>query len=92
MDVIFSIAFLSFFIIQKSVTRFFAALHLKINELVASHDNASNRTINVEEEIRDLVKHYTTIAENVKSSDTMRPSQSIERIIEETKRDSEKEE
>jgi len=63
MDVIFSITFLSIFIIQKSVNRFSAALHLKMNELVASHDNASNRIINIEEksedEMKDLAKHYS---------------------------------
>ena len=86
MDVIFSITFLSIFIIQKSVNRFSAALHLKINELVASHDTASNRIINVEEktedEIRDLAKHYSTIAEKVKNGDPMQSSRSIESIIE----------
>ena len=89
MDVIFSTTFLSIFIIQKSVNRFSAALHLKMNELVASHDTASNRIINVEEkseeEIRDLAKHYSTIAEIAKTTDTMQSSQSIERIIEEVK-------
>ena len=89
MDVIFSITFLSIFIIQKSVNRFSAALHLKMNELVASHDTASNRIINVEEkseeEIRDLAKHYSTIAENAKNADTMQSSQSIEHIIEDVK-------
>ncbi len=90
MDIIFSVTFLSIFIIQKSVNRFSAALHLKMNELVASHDNASNRIINVEEkteeEIRDLAKHYSTIAENAKSSDSMQSSQSIEHVIEEVKK------
>ena len=89
MDVIFSVTFLSIFIIQKSVNRFSAALHLKMNELVASHDTASNRIINIEEkseeEIRDLAKHYSTIAENAKTSDTMQSSQSIEHIIEDVK-------
>ena len=87
MDIIFSVTFLSIFIIQKSVNRFSAALHLKMNELVASHDTASNRIINVEEkteeEIRDLAKHYSTIAEKAKSADTMQSSESIEQIIEE---------
>lgn len=96
MDVIFSITFLSLFIIQKSVNRFSAALHLKMNELVASHDNASNRIINVEEiseeEIRELAKHYTKIAEKVKGSETMQSSQSIEHIIEEVKKNTKKEE
>ena len=88
MDVIFSITFLSIFIIQKSVNRFSAALHLKINELVASQENASNRIINVEEkteeEIRELAKHYITIAENTKTSDKMQSSQSIEHVINHT--------
>lgn len=93
MDVIFSITFLSIFIIQKSVNRFSAALHLKMNELVASHDNASNRIINIEEkteeEIRELAKHYSTIAENAKTSESMQSSQSIEHIIEEVKKGAE---
>lgn len=91
MDVIFSITFLSIFIIQKSVNRFSAALHLKMNELVASHDNASNRIINIEEkseeEIRELAKHYITIAEKAKDSETMQSSESIERILEEVKKE-----
>ena len=91
MDIIFSVTFLSIFIIQKSVNRFSAALHLKMNELVASHDTASNRIINVEEkteeEIRDLAKHYSTIAEKAKSADTMQSSESIEQIIEERKKE-----
>ena len=91
MDVIFSVTFLSIFIIQKSVNRFSAALHLKMNELVASHDNASNRIINIEEkteeEIRALAKHYTAIAEKVKGSETMQSSQSIEHILEEVKKE-----
>lgn len=96
MDVIFSVTFLSIFIIQKSVNRFSAALHLKINELVASHDTASNRIINVEEkteeEIRSLAKHYTKIAEKVKDSHTMQSSESIEHIIDEVEKDIKKEE
>lgn len=96
MDVIFSITFLSIFIIQKSVNRFSAALHLKMNELVASHDTASNRIINVEEkteeEIRSLAKHYTKIAEKVKGSDAMQSSQSIEEhIVSEVEKDIKKE-
>jgi len=96
MDIIFSVTFLSIFIIQKSVNRFSAALHLKMNELVASHDTASNRIINVEEkseeEIRNLAKHYSTIAENVKDAESMQSSQSIEHIIEEVKTSEEKKE
>jgi len=86
MDVIFTITFLSIFIIQKSVNRFSAALHLKMNELVAAHDKASNRMINIEEkteeEIKELAKHYSNMANEVKSAETMILSQSIEQVIE----------
>ena len=69
-DVILGVAFLSLFIIQKSFNRFSASLHLKVNELVASHENASNAVINVEEkteqEITELSKEYNELAEKVK--------------------------
>ncbi|CAN5276730.1 hypothetical protein BH09BAC2_BH09BAC2_02250 [soil metagenome] len=93
LDVIFCITFLSIFIIQKSVNRFSAAINLKINELVASHGDASNRIINIEDkteqEIRELAKHYTTLAEKLRDSDSMQSSQSIEHVIEEMKKDDE---
>ena len=58
------------FIIQKSFNRFSASLHLKVNELVASHEPASNSVINAEEktehEITQLSKEYTELAEWVK--------------------------
>jgi len=61
-DSLLAITFLSFFIVQKSVNRYSAALHLKVNELVASHDKASNMVVNVErkteEEIRHMAKKY----------------------------------
>lgn len=69
-DVIFSVTFLSIFIIQKSFNRFSAALHLKVNELVASHEPASNAVINLEEkteeEITQLAKEYSELAEDIK--------------------------
>src|SRR5512141_435113 len=40
-DVILGVTFLTLFIIQKSFVHFSASLHLKINELVASHTPAS---------------------------------------------------
>ena len=68
-DVILGIAFLSLFIIQKSFNRFSASLHLKVNELVASHEPASNTVINTEEktekEITRLSKEYNELADQV---------------------------
>jgi low affinity Fe/Cu permease len=61
-DVILGVTFLCMFIIQKSFNRFSAEVHLKINELVASNETASNKVINLESktehEITALSKEY----------------------------------
>lgn len=66
-DLILAITFLSLFIIQKTFNRFAGSLHLKINELVASHKPANNAVISVEEktehEIMELSKEYAQLAE-----------------------------
>jgi len=72
-DIIFGITFLSLFIIQKSFNRFSASLHLKINELVSSHETASNTVLNAEikteKEITELSKEYSEKAEQIKEMD-----------------------
>ena len=72
-DVILGVAFLSLFIIQKSFNRFSASLHLKVNELIASHEPASNAVINAEgkteQEITELSKEYAALAEQVKEEE-----------------------
>ena len=69
-DIIFGVTFLSLFIIQKSFNRFSASLHLKINELVSSHEPASNAVMNAEikteREITELSKEYSELAEQIK--------------------------
>lgn len=69
-DVILGVTFLYLFIIQKSFIHFSASLHLKVNELVASHKAASNAVMNAEEkseeEIAELSKEYTELAEQIK--------------------------
>lgn len=66
-DLLIAIAFLSLFIIQKSFNRFAASLHLKVNELVASHEPASNTVINLEQkteqEITKLSLEYAELKE-----------------------------
>ncbi len=63
-DIIQGITFLSLFIIQKSFKRFSASLHVKVNELVASHEPANNAVINMGEKTdRDLAVLLTTYAE-----------------------------
>lgn len=69
-DVILGVTFLSLFIIQKSFVHFAASLHLKVNELVASHESASNAVINAEEktedEITELSKEYAELVSEIK--------------------------
>ena len=69
-DIIFGVTFLSLFIIQKSFNRFSGSLHLKVNELVSSHEQASNKVINAEVkselEINELSKEYAELAEQIK--------------------------
>jgi low affinity Fe/Cu permease len=71
-DVILEVAFLSLFIIQKSFNRFSASLHLKVNELVASHEPANNAVINLErkteQEITELTKEYDELSELAKEN------------------------
>ena len=61
-DIIHSVTFITLFIIQKSFNKFSALLHLKVNELVASHEPASNAVIHAEgkteHEITQLSKEY----------------------------------
>ena len=66
-SIIDSVVFLSLFLIQKSFNHFTASLHVKINELVSSHEPASNAVINVEtkteHEINQLQKEYSILIE-----------------------------
>lgn len=69
-DVILGVTFLYLFIIQKSFIHFSSSLHLKVNELVASHKAANNAVMNAEEktedEIVELSKEYVELAEQTK--------------------------
>ena len=77
-DILLGIAFLSLFIIQKSFNRFSASIHLKVNELLASHEPAKNAVINVEakteHEINELSKEYTELAEKLKADENVKSS------------------
>jgi low affinity Fe/Cu permease len=80
-DIILGIAFLSLFIIQKSFNRFSASMHIKLNELVASHEPANNKVINAEGkteyEITELSKEYAGLAEMAKEVDEPTPPEII---------------
>ena len=68
-DFIFGTTFLSLFIIQKSFNRYSALVHLKMNELISSHENANNSVIDTnqktEKEIIELSKEYIETEEAI---------------------------
>ncbi len=62
-DIILSISFLSFFIIQRAVNKTNAATQIKINELITAHDKARNELVAIDEkteteleELKDIHK------------------------------------
>lgn len=61
-DFIFGTTFLCLFIIQKSFNRYSALVHLKMNELISSHETANNAVMDdstkTEHDIRKLSKEY----------------------------------
>jgi low affinity Fe/Cu permease len=68
-DFIFGTTFLSLFIIQKSFNRYSALVHLKMNELISSHETANNAVMDdsskTEHEIRKLSKEYIELEEDI---------------------------
>ena len=58
-DIILSITFLSFFIIQKAVNKTSASIRIKINELILSHDKANNDLLGIEEKTETELEELT---------------------------------
>jgi low affinity Fe/Cu permease len=76
------ITFLMVFLIQRSQNKDSHAVHLKLNEIVAALQGASNRLINVEDltetEIRLLHGHYQRLVEMAKRDASLTESHSVE--------------
>jgi low affinity Fe/Cu permease len=76
------VTFLMVFLIQRSQNKDSQALHLKLNEIVAVLQGASNRLINVEDltesEVQTLHRHYQKLAELARKERTLTESHSIE--------------
>jgi low affinity Fe/Cu permease len=51
------VTFLMVFLIQKSQNKDSKAIHLKLNELLASHEGTSNRMVNIEDLTEDELDH-----------------------------------
>jgi low affinity Fe/Cu permease len=76
------ITFLMVFLIQRAQNKDSQAIHLKLNEIVAVLQGASNRLINVEDltehEVLTLHRHYQTLVELAKRDTTLTASHSVE--------------
>ena len=76
------VTFLMVFLIQRNQNKDSLALHLKLNEIVAAVQGASNRLIDVEslteQELHVLHHHYATLAQMSKKDVTLTQSHSIE--------------
>lgn len=76
------VTFLMVFLIQRSQNKDSAVLQLKLNELVAAVEGASNRLINVEDlselEIQALHRHYDKLVALSKEDEEFTMSHSIE--------------
>lgn len=76
------VTFLMVFLIQRSQNKDALAIHLKLNEIVAALDGASNRLIDVEdlseEEIEVLHKYYRKLVLMAKKDAKLTISHSVE--------------
>jgi low affinity Fe/Cu permease len=76
------VTFLMVFLIQRSQNKDALALHLKLNEIVAALEGASNRLIDVEDltegEIKTLHNHYQALVEMAKKDLKLTQSHSVE--------------
>lgn len=84
------ITFLMVFIIQQSQNKDTVAIHLKLNELIASHKHASNRLIDIEdlteEELEVLKKFYVKLSRLAMKQNNLHGSHSIDEAEENTKK------
>jgi low affinity Fe/Cu permease len=76
------VTFLMVFLIQQTQNKDGLAIQLKLNEVVAALDGASNRLISVEdltsEELETLHAHYRRLAEMAREAADTRESHSVE--------------
>jgi len=76
------VTFLMVFLIQRAQNKDALAIHLKLNEIVAALEGASNRLIDVEDltepEIDALRKYYKRLIELARQDDQLTTTHSIE--------------
>ena len=76
------ITFLMVFLIQRTQNKESLAIHLKLNELIAATEGASNRLVDVEElseeDLDVLHEYYSSLAQAVERETNIRQSHSID--------------
>src|SRR4029078_3837617 len=76
------VTFLMVFLIQRAQNKDALAIHLKLNEIVAALEGASNRLIDVEDltepEIEALRKYYKKLIDLAKTDDVLTTTHSTE--------------
>jgi len=76
------VTFLMVFLIQKSQNKDSKAVHLKLNELLASHQGASNRMVDIEDltelELDHLHKFYVELSDLAEEEDDLTCTHSID--------------
>jgi low affinity Fe/Cu permease len=86
------VTFLMVFLIQKSQNKVSKAIHLKLNELLASHEGTSNRMVNIEdlteEELNHLYKFYIHLSDLAVQDANLTATHSIDAAEENHKRKS----
>ncbi len=76
------VTFLMVFVIQRSQNKDTTAIHLKLNELIAANNKASNRLVDIEdlteEELKVLKKFYVKLSKHAKDDKDLFSSHSLD--------------
>ncbi|HEY4193952.1 MAG TPA: low affinity iron permease family protein [Mucilaginibacter sp.] len=76
------VTFLMVFLIQKSQNKDSKAIHLKLNELIASHQGTSNRMVDIEnlseKDLDHLQKFYSQLSDLAEKEDDLTCTHSID--------------
>jgi len=88
------ITFLMVFLIQKSQNKDSKAIHLKLNELLASHEGTSNRMVDIEnlteKELDHLHKFYAQLSALAEKESDLTKTHSIDAAAENQQRKSQR--
>lgn len=88
------ITFLMVFLIQKQQNKDSLSIQLKLNELVAAHDRASNRLVSAEDMTEDelllMQKYYSRLSNLSRKDESLLQSHSIDEANEQNKQKKER--